>query len=349
MIAAWYCIISVVLIGYVVLDGRNFGVGMLHWLVAKTPQERRQVVGAIGPLWPWHEVWLISFGGLLVAIFPRVMAAAFSGYYLALFLILWCLLLRGMALEVGGHFRDSMWQGFWDFVLVFSSTLLAVVFGAAGGNVLRGEPIDPQGNFSMAFFTNFGVRGYVGILDWYTVSVAVFATLMLAAHGATYLVMRTNGPVHDRSLALARTLWLAVPFLLAIISAETWIVRPVLPANFMTNPCGWLGALVIIGSAIGLVSAFKTGKEKRAFLASNFLIIGLLATGAATIFPVMIFSTLDPVNSLTAYNSAAPASSLLIAAFWWPIAAVLTVSYAVFVSRRYTGKVSLRNETDGYG
>jgi cytochrome d ubiquinol oxidase subunit II len=349
MIAAWYCIISVVLIGYVVLDGRNFGVGMLHWLVAKTPQERRQVVGAIGPLWPWHEVWLISFGGLLVAIFPRVMAAAFSGYYLALFLILWCLLLRGMALEVGGHFRDSMWQGFWDFVLVFSSTLLAVVFGAAGGNVLRGEPIDPQGNFSMAFFTNFGVRGYVGILDWYTVSVAVFATLMLAAHGATYLVMRTNGPVHDRSLALARTLWLAVPFLLAIISAETWIVRPVLPANFMTNPCGWLGALVITGSAIGLVSAFKTGKEKRAFLASNFLIIGLLATGAATIFPVMIFSTLDPVNSLTAYNSAAPASSLLIAAFWWPIAAVLTVSYAVFVSRRYTGKVSLRNETDGYG
>jgi cytochrome d ubiquinol oxidase subunit II len=349
MIATWYGIIGFVLIGYVVLDGRNFGVGMLHWLVAKTPQERRQVVGAIGPLWPWHEVWLISFGGLLVAIFPRVMAAAFSGYYLALFLILWCLLLRGISLEVGGHIRDRMWQGFFDFVLVFSSTLLAVLFGAAGGNVLRGEPIDPQGNFSMAFFTNFGVRGYVGILDWYTVSVAVFATIILAAHGATFLVMRTNGPVHDRSLSLAKTLWLAIPFLLVAISAETWIVRPDLPARLLTNPFAWLGALIIVGSAISLVSGFKSANEKLAFRASHFFIIGLLATGAAVIFPVMIFSTLDPADSLTAYNSAAPPSSLLIAAIWWPIAAVLTVSYAVFVSRRYAGKVSLRGETDGYG
>lgn len=349
MITAWYIIISIVLIGYVLLDGRNFGVGMLHWLVAKTPQERRQVIGAIGPLWPWHEVWLISFGGLLVAIFPRVMAAAFAGYYLALFLILWCLLLRGMALEVGGHIRDRMWLGFWDFVLVFSSTLLGVLFGAAGGNVLRGEPVDAQGNFSMAFFTNFGVRGNVGILDWYTVSVAVFATLILAAHGATYLVLRTNGPVHDRSLALAKSFWLAIPFLLLAISAETWIVRPELPPQLVRNPFGWMGMLVIAGSAIGLVSAFRSGNEKRAFRASNLLIIGLLATGAAMIFPIMIFSTLAPANSLTAYNSAAPPSSLLIGAIWWPIAAVLTVSYAVFVSRQYKGKVSLRGDTDGYG
>jgi cytochrome d ubiquinol oxidase subunit II len=284
-----------------------------------------------------------------VAIFPRVMAAAFSGYYLALFLILWCLLLRGMALEVGGHIRDRMWQGFWDFVLVFASALLAVLFGAAGGNVLRGEPVDPQGDFSMSFFTNFGVRGYVGILDWYSVSVAVFATLILAAHGATYLVLRTDGPVHDRSLSLAKNFWLAIPFLLVAISAETWIVRPELPGQLMTNPFGWLGALLIVGSAAGLVSAFKNREEKRAFLCSNLLIIGFLATGAATIFPVMIFSTLNPTNSLTAFNSAAPANSLFIAAFWWPIAAILTIGYAVFVSRRYAGKVSLRGETDGYG
>jgi cytochrome d ubiquinol oxidase subunit II len=349
MIEAWYVIVSVILIGYVVLDGRNFGVGMLHWLVAKTPQERRQVVGAIGPLWPWHEVWLISFGGVILAIFPRVMTAAFSGYYLALFLILWCLLLRGMALEVGGHIRDRMWQGFWDFVLVFSSTLLAVLFGAAGGNVLRGEPIDPQGNFSMAFFTNFGVRGYVGILDWYTVSVAVFATLILAAHGATFLVLRTNGPVHDRSLALAKTLWLAIPFLLAAISAETWIVRPDLPARTLASPFAWLGLLVVAGAAAGLISGIKSGNEKRAFHASNILIIGMLATGAAAIFPVMLYSTLAPANSLTAYNAVAPMSSLWIAAIWWPFAAILTIAYAVFVSRRYSGKVALRGETDSYG
>src|SRR5271157_5049571 len=187
------------LIVYVVLDGRNFGAGMLHWLVAKTPDERRQVVAAIGPLWSWHEVWLVGFGGTLMAVFPRLMASAFAGYYLALFLILWCLLLRGIALEVGGHINDRLWQGFWDFVFVVSSFLLAVLFGAAAGNVARGVPLDEHGNFAMAFFTDFGQSllhggGNVGLLDWYTVSVALFAVVMLAAHGATYLVLKTEGP-----------------------------------------------------------------------------------------------------------------------------------------------------------
>jgi cytochrome bd-type quinol oxidase subunit 2 len=162
VIETWFGIVSFMLIVYVVLDGRNFGAGMLHWLVAKTPDERRQVVAAIGPLWSWHEVWLVGFGGTLMAVFPRLMASAFAGYYLALFLILWCLLLRGIALEVGGHINDRLWQGFWDFVFVVSSFLVAVLFGAAAGNLARGVPLDAQGNFSMAFFTNFKVRGYVG-------------------------------------------------------------------------------------------------------------------------------------------------------------------------------------------
>jgi cytochrome d ubiquinol oxidase subunit II len=207
MIATWYGFVSFMLIVYVILDGRNFGVGMLHWIVARTPAERRQVVAAIGPLWPWDEVWLVAFGGVLVAVFPKLMASAFSGYYLALFLILWCLVLRAGALEIGGHIDDRMWQGFWDFVLVGSSVLLAVLFGAAGGNLARGVPIDAHGNFVMAFFTNFGVRGYVGLLDWYTLSIAVFAALLLAAHGATYLVLKTDGPVHERSVKWMHGLW----------------------------------------------------------------------------------------------------------------------------------------------
>src|SRR5262249_43172602 len=112
MIAAWFAIAGFMLIVYVVLDGRNFGAGMLHWLVARTPAERRQVIAAIGPLWSWHEVWLVGFGGIVLAIFPKLLASALAGYYLALFLILWCLILRGIALEVGGHIDDRMWQGF---------------------------------------------------------------------------------------------------------------------------------------------------------------------------------------------------------------------------------------------
>jgi cytochrome d ubiquinol oxidase subunit II len=103
MITTWYVIVSLMLIIYVVLDGRNFGAGMMHWIVARTRDERQQVVAAIGPLWTWHEVWLIGFGGTLVAVFPRLMASAFAGYYLALFLILWSLILRGVSLEVCGH------------------------------------------------------------------------------------------------------------------------------------------------------------------------------------------------------------------------------------------------------
>src|SRR5215468_6759017 len=210
MITIWYIVVSFMLITYVALDGRNFGAGMLHWLVAKTPAERRQVVAAIGPFWSWHEVWLVGFGGALVAVFPRLMASAFAGYYLALFLILLGLILRGISLEVGGHINDRQWQGFWDFVFVSANFLLAILFGAAAGNLARGVPLDAAGNFSMAFFTDFGVRGNVGLLDWYTVSVAVFAVVILAAHGATYLTLKTEGPVHDRSAMWARRLWAAV-------------------------------------------------------------------------------------------------------------------------------------------
>ena len=173
MIELWYAILAFMITVYVVLDGRNFGAGMLHLFVAKTPAERRQVVAAIGPLWPWHEVWLVGFGGVLFVAFPRLYASSFSGYYLALFLILWCTLLRGMALEVGGHINDRMWQSFWDVVFALSSLLLAILFGVALGDLARGVPLDPNGDFSMAFFTDFGVRGNVGLLDWYTVSMGV--------------------------------------------------------------------------------------------------------------------------------------------------------------------------------
>src|SRR6266480_3828288 len=228
------------LIGYIVLDGRNFGAGMLQWFVARTPEERRQVIAAIGPLWTWHEVWLLGFGGTLIAIFPRLMASAFAGYYLALFLILWRLILRGISLEVGGHINDRLWQAYWDFIFVCSNFLLAILFGAAAGNVARGVPLDPQGNFSMAFFTNFDVRGYVGLLDWYTVSIAI------------------------------------VPLLLVVI-IESRIVRPDLPGPAWTNPFWWLGLVVIIASTITLISGLTSPHELRAFVGSNFLIFALLA------------------------------------------------------------------------
>ena len=348
MIATWYAIVSLMLIIYVVLDGRNFGAGMLHWFVAKTPEERRQVIAAIGPLWSWHEVWLVGFGGTLVAVFPRLMASAFAGYYLALFLILWCLILRGISLEVGGHINDRLWQQFWDFLFVFSNFLLAILFGAAAGNLARGVPLDAHGDFSMAFFTDFNVRGNVGLLDWYTVSIAIFTAVMLAAHGATYLTLKTEGPVHDRSAVYAKYLWAAVVPLLFVVLVESRVVRPDLPGRAIYNPFWWLGLLVTVVSAFTLISGLTSRREMRAFLGSTFLIVGLLATGAATIFPVMLHSTLAPENSLTAYAVASSPSTLRLATFWWPLGFALAVFYFVFISRRYAGKVSVQRDTQGF-
>src|SRR5580698_7818139 len=348
MIAAWYSIVTFMLVVYVVLDGRNFGAGMLHWLVAKTPQERRQVIAAIGPLWSWHEVWLVGFGGTLLAVFPKLLASAFAGYYLALLLILWCLILRGISLEVGGHIDDRMWQEFWDFVFVLANTLLAILFGAAAGNLARGVPLDADGSFSMAFFTDFTARGYVGLLDWYTVSVAIFTAVILAAHGATYLVLKTEGPVHDRSASFARVLWAAVPLLLLVISVESAFVRPDLLGHAIQNPLWWLGLLVVCAAAIALITGLSTRSELRAFIGSNLLIAGLLATGAAALFPIVLHSTLAPEFSLTVYNVAAGLKSLEYAAIWWPISFALAAAYFVFVSRRYAGKVSVKQDNQGF-
>ena len=348
MIAIWYGIVSFMLITYVVLDGCNFGAGMLHWFVARMPEERRQVVAAIGPLWSWHEVWLISFGGTLVAVFPRLMASAFAGYYLALFLILWCLILRGISLEVGGHINDNLWQGFWDFVFVFANFLLAILFGAAAGNLARGVPLDAYGNFSMAFFTDFGVRGNVGLLDWYSVSIAIFAAVILAAHGATYLMLKTEGPVHDRSVTCAKYLWTAVAPLFIVVSIETWMVRPDLPGHAIYNPFCWLGLLVVIVSTITLISGISTCREMLAFTGSSFIIVGLLATGGAAIFPVMLYSTIAPENSLNAYAVASSPNTLLLTSIWWPVGFALTIIYFVFISRRYAGKISVKRDTQGF-
>lgn len=347
MVELWYGIVSFMLITYVVLDGRNFGAGMLHLFVARTPEERRQVVAAIGPLWVWHEVWLVGFGGTLFVAFPILLAAAFSGYYLALFLILWCLIFRGLSIEAGGHIPDKMWQGFWDVIFSVSNYLLALLFGVALGNLSRGVPLDKSGEFSMAFFTNFRPAGHVGLLDWYTLSMAIVVPLFLAAHGATYLTLRTEGVVHDRSVRYMRRLWFVLPFPCVVIAVETWLVRPSLVGDFVRNPAAWFFGLVTLVGVAMVVTGIRAGHELRSFLGSGAVVVGLLAAGATAIFPVILYSTLDPWQSLTASETAASAGSLRFALIWWPIAGLLAFSYLAYISRHFAGKVDVTRDGTG--
>src|SRR5215470_738186 len=161
MVKVWFTILWVMVMTYVVLDGRTLGAGMLRLLVSSNKDERRQVLAAIGPLWSWYEVWLVGVGGVLLLAFPSVLAAGFSGYYLALFLILWLLVLRGISIELGRHLDHPLWNSFWDFILTASSALLILIFGVALGNVIRGVPLNERGEFNLAFFTDFRTGGDV--------------------------------------------------------------------------------------------------------------------------------------------------------------------------------------------
>jgi cytochrome d ubiquinol oxidase subunit II len=172
--------------------------------------------------------------------------------------------------------------------------------------------------------------------------------VLLAAHGATYLELKTKGPVHDRSASYARQLWLGVLPLLVAVSFESWVVRPAVVHSALLNPLCWVGVVIIAMSGLALAFGLWTRRETCAFVASNFLIVSLLAVGGAAIFPVMLYSTLGPEYSLTAYAVSASHTALLIASFWWPIGFALAAGYFIFVSRRYAGKVDVSRDNQGF-
>ena len=202
METVWFAIAAGMLATYAVLDGFDLGVGILHRGVARTDQERRIVLAAIGPVWDGNEVWLIAAGGTLFMAFPRAYSTAFSGFYLALMIVLWLLILRGVAIEFRSHQENPLWREFWDTVFSFASILLAIVFGASLGNLVRGVPLGNDGLAGMDLFTNFRTGKEPGIFDWYTTLVGIFALIALAGHGALFLVWRTTGPVSRAKFSL---------------------------------------------------------------------------------------------------------------------------------------------------
>ena len=210
---------------------------------------------------------------------------------------------------------------------------------------MRGVPLDAKGQFALAFFTNFSPCGNVGILDWYTVSVAVFILATFAAHGANGLVLRTEGPVHDRSLRVAGLLWKIVLGLLVVVTIESWAVRPELYSGMFPQPFCWLGLLGVVGGIIAVFIGRRGKHETLALIGSSAFIAGLMIAGAASVFPVMLHSTLSSENSLSAYQMAAEGYGLTVALVWWPIAFIFAIGYFLFTYRHYTGKVKSAEDT----
>jgi cytochrome d ubiquinol oxidase subunit II len=348
VVELWFAIVTTMLIGYVVLDGFDFGSGALHLFVAKTDRERRQVLAAIGPYWDGNEVWLLAAGGSLFLAFPRVLASGLSGFYFAIFLVLWALLLRGISIEFRSHVEHPLWRAAWDAAFAVASLALPVLFGAALGNLVRGLPLDDEGWFTLPLFTDFTVRDPVGILDWYTIGAGVFALVAIAGHGATFLMWKTDGPVHQRSRRAAIWLYAAVAVLWPLLTAATYFVSPAMLAALPHRPIALLSLLVAIGG-VSLVGAGLHGRrDLRTFLGSCGFLIGMLAATATCVFPVMLRSTADDSRSLTVWNSSVPVESLHIAIRWWAIGFPLVLFYLYTIFRLHRGKALAAQGHEGY-
>jgi cytochrome d ubiquinol oxidase subunit II len=339
METVWYAGVFGMLAVYVVLDGLDFGAGIVHRFVARSDEERRTVLAAIGPIWDGNEVWLIAAGGVLFMAFPRVYSAAFSGFYLALMIVLWLLILRGIAIESRSRQQNPLWREFWDTVFSFASALLAVVLGTALGNVVRGVPLDATGSFAIPLFTDFQPGAQAGIFDWFTALVGVFTLCVLSGHGALYLVWKTTGPVQARSRAWARRAWLAVVPLWAVVTLATVWIQPTIFTNLFDRTWSLVFVLLMPGGLWGIFRSLKRYHELAAFLSSSAFLMGLMGATIVGNYPFWLRSTLNPDHSLTAANSASENYALQVGIVWWTIGMILAGGYFAYVFHSFRGKV----------
>jgi cytochrome d ubiquinol oxidase subunit II len=332
---------------YVLLDGFDLGTGVIHLLAARTPDERRTMLRAIGPVWDGNEVWFIAAGGTLFFTFPVLYASSFSGFYLPLIMALWLLMLRGVAIELRGQVNNPVWATFWDGVFAFGSTLLVIFFGAALANVVRGVPLDAHGAFFEPLWTDLNPRSSdPGILDWYTVLVALLALAVLTVHGANWIVVKTEGAVNARARRLAWRAWLATVVLTILATVATFWLRSGLLARFNAAPWGYVFPLLAVGGLAALGYALSRGYERPAFLASSAYIVGMLGGTAFGLYP-NVLPAVNPAHSLTVGNASASHYGQTVGLVWWIIGMILAVIYFTVTYRLFRGKVRLASG-EGY-
>lgn len=336
----WFCLVAIMIAVYVLLDGFDLGAGIIHLGVAHSDDERRAVLASIGPVWNGNEVWLIAAGGTLYFAFPALYAAGFSGFYLPLMIVLWLLVLRGISVEFRSHLDGPVWAPFWDVVFAGSSALLAIFYGAALGNVVRGVPLDASGYFFEPLWTNFRLGQATGILDWYTILVGLAAYFVLTLHGALWVAYKTSGALRDRARRMARIAWPAVVVLTILITWATLRVQPQVLANFSAHPWGFVLPMLAVA---GLVGVLRIGRgedaDGAAFLASSAYILGMLTSVVFGIYPYVLPASTGAEFALTIFNAKAPDYGLRVGLIWWGIGISLAAGYFVFLYRHFAGRI----------
>src|ERR1700722_11447349 len=334
----WFWLIAAMIAIYLVLDGFDFGAGAIYLIAAKTKEERRRAMRAIGPVWDGDEVWLIAAVYGLWFAFPRVYAAVASGFCLPLLIALGLLILHSFAVGVRPHVDSPSGGEFFDVVLTVCSIVLILFIGVGLGNFIRGVPLDASGRFSLPFWTDFKLSSQVGMLDWYTVLIAGLALVTFTAHGSYYMALKTDEDLGRRARGFALICWPLQFFLTFTTLVATYFIRPEIMDNYGRHKAGILVPVVVVASLAVMLWANPKGKEKLAFLASCLYIVGMLVGTAFALYPVLLPAR-DDQYSLTIHNAAAGIHGLNVGLVWWTFAALLALAYFTFVYRKFSGKV----------
>ena len=327
----WFVLVGVLFTGYAVLDGFDLGIGALH-LFAKKDEERRVLLNSIGPVWDGNEVWLVTGGGALFAAFPNVYATAFSGFYLALYLLLAALIFRAVAIEFRSKRPEKWWRQTWDISFSVGSILSALLIGTALGNLAWGVPIDANGEFAGTF---------LGLLTPYPLLIGVTTVALFMMHGAIYGALKTEGALHDQ---LRR--WAMNSIIFFVICAVTTTMATLLYATHIAarvhdNP--WLFSIVIANmlAIANIPREFHRGNDWLAFLSSCAAMISLMALFAIDAYPNLIYSLPHPENSLNIYNTASSSKTLGIMLVIAGIGVPVVLAYTVCIYWIFRGKVKM--------
>jgi cytochrome bd ubiquinol oxidase subunit II len=325
----WFVLVAFLLTGYVILDGFDLGAGVLYPFIARSEDQRSVVRASIGPVWDGNEVWLITGAGAIFAAFPMVYAMTFSGFYLAIMLVLFGLILRAVSLEF--RHQDSAWSPVWDGAFFLGSFVPSLLVGVALGNVIRGVPMDAQGNYIGTFW---------GLLNPYSLLVGVTGLFLIIQHGAAWLAIKSEGELHARALRYRRaTFWICA--LLAIAtSAATILTVSRASDNVFGRPVGWLFlAVLVVGLLYTIWQMTKEGGELKSFIGSAIVIIGLAGIAAVGNFPDMVPARGTPAaTSLTVERAASGHLTLLVMLILALVFVPVVLIYTALVYKTFWGK-----------
>jgi len=327
----WFILVGVLFTGYAMLDGFDLGIGALH-LFTRDDTERRTLLNAIGPVWDGNEVWLVTGGGALFAAFPNVYATVFSGFYLALILLLASLIFRAVAIEFRSKQPMRWWRQMWDVGFSVGSLLSGLLLGVALGNIAWGIPIDANGEFAGTFF---------GLLKPYPVLVGITTVALFMMHGAIYGAMKTEGALHDKLRVWAMRSIIFFVICAVTLTMTTLLYVPHMAARVRENPWFFSIALLNMLSIANIPREFHHGRDWRAFLSSCAAMMTLMALFAVNIYPDLIYSLPNPDNSLTIYNAASSPKTLGIMLIIALIGVPLVIAYTVCIYWIFRGKVKL--------